>query len=203
MPQSRLIDVNTAAIKYRNAIDEGLASQNYSKVFGACYSLNALLPNAPENDGRQKYRITISDLMYARFTHYDVMITCTECKEQTKFSEIHVFELSIPMIVQIISRPKSEKSWVCPSCHSLCVLSESDMTEKTLKEPYFLRVVPKIPKRSDGILDRTNYHQQVVQWVIRFRTEWEASMAQFRDDNWQKKGSEYNDDVEEAGESTD
>lgn len=203
MPQSRLIDVNTAAIKYRNAIDQGLDSQNYNKVFGSCYAINALLPNGPEDDGRQKYRITISDVLYKKFTHYDRMITCTECSEQSIFDKVKMFDLLPPMMIKGMTTAKNERVWVCPKCNEECNLLKSDMTEKTLKEPYFIRVVPKIPKRSEGILDRAEYHQAVVRWVTMFRVEWEASMAQFRDDNWQKKGTMFDDEVADGGEGED
>ena len=186
MPQSRLIDVNTSAIKRRNEVSAGLDSRNYDKVFGALYSLNALLPDYPLEDGRQKYRITISDYLYKLFTQHKISITCMGCKKESDFKNIKVFELIPEMLEGLISQSKKDKVWLCPKCKKCNKLSESEMSETIPKEPYFIRVVPKPPKRSDGIDDRGDYDRKMIQWAWTFVQEWEASMAQFRDDNWQK-----------------
>src|SRR3990172_12154610 len=95
---SRLMDVNTSAIKRRNEVSAGLDSGNFDKVFGALYSLNALLPEMHEDDGRQKYRITISDILYRQFSKHEILITCTACTHQVKFGTVKVFELMPPII---------------------------------------------------------------------------------------------------------
>src|SRR3990172_5161010 len=95
--ESRLMDVNTSAIKRRNEVSAGLDSHNFTKVLGALYALNALLPERYEDDGRQKYRITISDSLYAKFTKHKVMITCKFCTEEYDFETIKVYELVFPL----------------------------------------------------------------------------------------------------------
>ena len=198
------MDVNTSAIKRRNEVSAGLDSKNFDKVFGALYSLNALLPECHEDDCRQKYRITISDILYRQFTQHDMLITCIACEVQSKFNDIKVFELMTSMFEGIITNHKKDKVWICPKCKVTNKLIDSEMTESSPKEPYFIRVVPKPPTRQDGILDRSTYEQKVIQWAWTFMQEWEASMAQFRDDNWQKSGEVFmGTDVPDGGEEND
>lgn len=185
--ESRLMDVNTSAIKRRNEVSAGLKSKDYDTVFGALYSLNALLPEHHEEDGRQKYRITISDTLYETFTKYPIIVNCKKCDQAINFETVKVFDLIPPMILDFINTGKTEKTWICPKCKKDNKLIEGDLLEQIPKEPYFIRVVPKPPRRQDGIQGRTSYDRKVVQWAWRFMEEWEASMAQFRDDNWQKE----------------
>jgi len=180
------MDVNTSAIKRRNEVSAGLDSHNYDKVFGALYCLNALLPEQHEEDGRQKYRITISDTLYEKFTKHVIIITCKQCQTETNFETIKVFELTPPMFIGFIAGSKTDKVWICPKCKKDNKLIDSDMLESIPKEPYFVRVMPKPPARQDGMQGRSSYDRKVTQWTWTFMQEWEASMAQFRDDNWQK-----------------
>ena len=204
MPQSRLIDVNTSAIKRRNEVSAGLDSNNYDKVFGALYSLNALLPEFLLEDGRQKYRITISDTLYKKFTIHKISIVCQSCTKEFDYQDIKVFELEPPLFEGLITGHKTDKTWLCPKCKKENKLLESEMSETVPKEPYFIRVVSKPPIRHDGIQDRSGYHRKVVQWAWTFMQEWEASMAQFRDDNWQRSDQLYTPDNEiDGGEEND
>lgn len=204
MPQARLMDVNTAAIKYRNEISAGLDSRNYDKVFGACYSLNALLPEFHEDDGRQKYRITISDMLYRVFTENLLIMKCTKCPAEFKVKDIKILEIMKVPLDRFISNTVKEKIWVCLKCKADNQLLKTEMIQNTPREPFYIRVVPKPPRRQDGIQDRSDYHRKTVQWALSFRQEWEASMAQFRDDNWQKSDQVYlpSDDID-GGEEND
>jgi len=185
--ESRLMDVNTSAIKRRNEVSAGLDSGDYPKVMGALYSLNALLPERHEDDGRQKYRITISDSLYAKFIKHTILITCKHCTKEMDFETIKVYDLIIPMFESFLSSDRSEKVWVCPKCKKDNKLRDSDMTENVPKEPFFIRVVPKPPQRGRGMQGRATYDTKFIEWAWTFMQEWEASMAQFRDDNWQKE----------------
>lgn len=103
------------------------------------------------------------------------------------FETIKVYDLVAPMFEGFLSGNQTNKIWVCPKCKKDNKLIESDMTESVPKEPYFIRVMPKPPKRGIGMQGRTTYANKFVQWAWTFMQEWEASMAQFRDDNWQKE----------------
>ena len=200
------MDVNTSAIKRRNEISAGLDSENYEKVFGACNALNALLPESVQPDGRQKYRITISDILYKKYTHHEVIVTCTECEKQFEFSKIKIFVLIAPVLIHGLNGHNKEKMWICTECKKEIKLRETNMTERTIREPYYIRVVPKPPQHTDGILDRESYRRKVTKWAWQFVGEWEASMAQFRDDNWQKKDEMYigeDNEMEDGGEDAD
>ena len=178
MPQSRLPDINTAFITYRRQVLSGLSTGKYSLTFGGLYALNALLP--------EKYRVTISSLEYEKMTRVDIFVKCTKCKKDVDYKTIQLYDLLTTPLDELITGTEKEKVWDCPDCGYTNKLSETDMTRTTLKEPYYLRVVPKPPMRKDGIMDRTKYHQMVEQWALTFLTELEERMAQFRDDNWQK-----------------
>lgn len=181
MPQSRLPDINTAFITYRRQVLSGLNSLNYDLTFGALYALNGLLP--------EKYRVTISTLEYEQKTRKDVFAICNGCKAQIDYKTIQVYTLLLKPIEQFIEQVEDEKAWDCNKCGYTNRLQQTEMIQTTLKEPYFLKVVPKPPMRKDGVMDRTKYHQKVKEWALTFLTELEERMAQFRDDNWQK-GSE-------------
>jgi len=196
------MDVNTSAIKRRNEVSAGLDSHNYSKVLGALYSLNALLPERHEEDGRQKYRITISDSLYTKFTKHEIILTCKFCTEETNFETVRVYELMVPMFEGFLSGSQTDKIWVCPKCKKDVKLTDSNMTESVPKEPFFVRVVPKPPQRGNGMQGRRSYDEKFISWAWTFMQEWEASMAQFRDDNWQKEDQVFlNTDEIDGGEA--
>lgn len=197
MPQARLIDVNTAAIKHRNEVTAGLDAKNYDKVFGALYSLNALLPENFEDDGRQKYRITISDELYRKFTENKIFATCNFCKEEINFGGVKVLNLLNTAIQLFLVNAKVSKAWVCLKCGKMNKLNKTEMTETHLREPFFIRVIPRPPTRQIGLHDRSSYHKKMTQWAWTFLQEWENGIAQFRDDNWQKGGElEFAEDID-------
>ena len=163
---------------YRRETISSLKSRNYDFTFGALYALNGLLPD--------KYRITISTIEYNKLTKQDIFVKCNNCKEETDFKAVQVFLLLMPLLESAISGNQQEKVWICPGCKHENKLLQTEMSQRVLKEPYFLKVVPKPPLRKDGLNDRSSYHRKVTQWALTFLDELETQMAQFRDDNWQK-----------------
>ena len=190
MPQARLTDVNSAAMKYRNVAIASLASQNYDNCFGSLYALNGLLP--------KEYRVVISTIEYNNMTRQDIFVTCGECGAELDFRSVQVFLVLRPLIETIISGNQYEKVWFCTACKHENKLLKTKMSQTVLKEPYFLKVVPKPPRRKDGLNDRSSYHRKVIQWAWALLDELETQFAQFRDDNWSKKGGmyeEFDDDI--------
>ncbi len=180
--QSRLPDVNTAFIKHRNGVIEGLGSRNYDKVFGSLYSWNALLPRNTNEDGTPKYRVTISNTLYNKLTEHKSEAICGHCEHETDFKKIRVFELIAPLIEGVITGNKKDKVWVCSKCKNDNKLSETIISETKLKEPYFLGVVPAPPTRRNGLSDRFHYDRRIKQWAWNFISELEEKSTQFRED---------------------
>lgn len=182
---------------YRREVLSSLNSRKYDDCFGALNALNGLLPS--------KYRVIISTDKYALKTKEAIKAICTECEQEIDYSTVSVLEVLCPLLTQAISGQKTERIWVCPSCKAENKVTQTQLIKESLQEPYFLKVVPNPPERKDGLVDRTNYHAKVSQWVWLTLGEVEAQMAQFRDDNWHKGDEmfEADNDVIEGGEEFD
>jgi len=196
MPQARLTDINTAAITYRREVISGLKAKNYSACFGSLYALNGLLP--------EEYRVKISDIIYEDKTKQDIFVKCKFCQIDQDFKIVKKFDLLLPLIKRILSSKTHEKIWVCTDCKKNNLLEQTELIQKILGEPYFLKVVPKPPERKDGLMDRATYHSKIQVWIWTFLDEIEERMAKFRDDNW-SKGDQMDEtlDLGETGEEQD
>ena len=176
--QSRLPDINTAFVKYRNIVTTHLEMQDYTACFGALYALNGLLPD--------EYRVKISTTEYNKLTRHDIFVKCNSCQVETDYSKIKVFDLIIPLIETVISGNQHEKVWLCSSCKHKNKLLKTEMRQTVLQEPYYLHVVPSPGKRRDGLNDRSSYHRKIAVWVWTMIDELEERMSMYREDNWQK-----------------
>lgn len=156
------------------------------------YAINGLLP--------EEYRVIISSLEYNELTRKDVFAVCLECEKECDFKTLEIVNLILNQLDQLIVGSSSAKCWVCPKCKYTNELVKTSLVQKVLKEPYFLKVVPKPPLRREGMNDRTSYHNKVSRWIWTMLAELESRLAQFRDDNWQKGSdltSEYDVEVDE------
>lgn len=199
MPQARLPDINAAFTKHRNEVIGSIRSQSYDNVFGALYALNALLPEEPivEETGNPKYRVVVSDIDYRNLTKPTVKCRCYHCSRDSLYDDVKVFDMLLPLDLQTTIGKKYQKSWFCPLCNKVCKIRPDDFSESSVKEPSFIGVVPKPPRRQEGLMDRSSYHRKVTQWAWTMLDELENKMAQFRDDNWTKKDSFDGDEVDE------
>jgi len=200
MPQARLPDINAAFTKHRNEVITSMKSANHDNVFGALYALNALLPEEPIDDdtGNPKYRVVVSDIEYRKLTAPTTYCTCYHCETKSNYDDVKVFDMVLPKGEQILSNIKSKKSWLCPNCKKSCFVRPDDFSETSVKEPSFIGIVPKPPRRQEGLMDRSQYQRKVTQWAWTMLDELENKMALFRDDNWTKQ-SAYNQDEEYDG----
>ena len=185
--QSRLPDVNTAFIKRRNGAEEGLASKNWDKVFGNLYSWNALLPRIKDDDGILKYRVRISDIVFEKLTAVNSEAQCTKCDVCTDYTKIKIFDMIVPLTVEILTGSKTSKEWICPACKSENSILDTDILESHFQEPYYLGVVPKPPTRKEGLSDRGAYDRKVTNWAWNFIAELEEKSTQFREDYKENK----------------
>lgn len=141
-----------------------------------------MLPDMKDESGRYKYRIIISDIEYDKLTAIKSEAQCNKCEALTDYSKIRIFDFVNPMIVGILSKSIISKVWVCSKCHTDNVITETNILETKLKEPYFLGVIPKPPRRKDGLNDRGNYSRRVTQWAWNFVNELEEASTRFRED---------------------
>ncbi len=178
MPQARLPDINTAYITYRREVLVTLKTKNYTSCIGALYALNGLLP--------EKYRVTISNQVYAEKSSQNLLVICKHCKQKIDYNKISILKVIVPLIEGLVSGQSYHKVWDCILCQKENSLDHTEMIQEVLKEPSFLQVVPRPPNRKEGMKDRTTYHNQFVIWAETLLIELEAQMAQFRDDNWHK-----------------
>jgi hypothetical protein len=179
--------VNTAFVNSRRGAIEGIGSTNWDKVFGSLFSWNALLPRMKDDDGNLKYRIRISDIEYQKLTEINSEAQCNKCEAYTDYTKIHVFDLLVPLMVQILSGEKTSKVWICPKCKDENIITETDILENHLQEPYYLGVVPKPPHRKEGLSDRGAYDRKVTAWAWNLIAELEEKSTQFREDYKENK----------------
>ena len=183
MPQARLPDINTAFIVYRREVIISLKNQNYDNCFGALYALNGLLPD--------EYRIRISTKQYEEKTDLDIKVKCPKCDAETEYKKILVSPMLMVGLEGMIIDSPNEKVWTCTGCKQNIRVTQTEMIQPKLQEPFFVKTIPKPPMHQDGLHDRSTYHKKMTQWAWTFLDELEAQMAQFRDDNWHKGDEMY------------
>jgi hypothetical protein len=180
--ESILPDVNTAFNKCRNAVEAGIAAKDWDKVLGNLYAWNALFPLHTDENGIPLYQVKVSDLAYAKLTESKSNAICPLCGQETDYDDVHIFDKTVPILMQALTKQKTIKVWICPKCHKDSKITETVITETELVEPSFLRTVPKPPKRKDGLNDRGSFDRRMTQWAYSFKGELERSSAQFRAD---------------------
>lgn len=151
-------------------------------MFRNLYSWNALLPSDQDEDGILKYRVRISDIEFEKLTSITTEAQCNKCEVCTEYNKIRIFDLTIPLLVQVITNQTTNKVWICPSCKNDNLISETNILERHLQEPYFLGVIPKPPQRKEGLQDRGKYDRKVENWASNFIVELEQKSTQFRED---------------------
>jgi hypothetical protein len=193
MPQARLPDINSAFQRLINKSLSSLESENYTACIGSLNGLNALLA--------KDYRVEINDAKYYEKITPHVYVFCTGCQKKFERNEIKMETVIVPTIDRLISEQKTEKFWICTDCQfeNRQLLTRMQKTEN--KQPQYLHVIPNPPKRRDGLMSRSTYHNNFKSWFWMFFDELQERMAQFRDDNWKRQGDIYDDDyVDTEGE---
>ena len=181
--QSRLTDVNTAVIKYRNLATAEIDDRNYGRAFGACYAINSVMP--------EKYQIKISTEEYEKITKTDIIFICNKCEKDTNKNDIKISERIGSLIQQLLIKQEKEKVWSCPNCEYENRLVTTKMKQTKFNQPHYLQVVPNPPERRDGMITRIGYHNKAEQWVWQILEELEFSLATWRDDYMKANREEF------------
>ena len=148
-----------------------------------------------EDTKNQKYRITISDIEYARIAKPSTELFCYNCDIDAEtpipYESVMMFDLLLNSTVSTITGTKYSKSWLCPHCKKPNILAKTrrlDMiAETSLKEPFYTGIMPFPPKRHSNLSDRLSYDNKFETWSYSFIAELESASARFRDDNWTKE----------------
>ena len=172
--QAELPDKNTAFIVYRRESISSWKSGRYDACIGALYSLMGLLPTT--------YRPTISTEEFDEVTHQDTLAFCTECETESNYSTAKTFEIMLPLLSNMISGQTTEKVWECSNCKKLNSINTTKFTQKILKEPFFIKVIPQPPNRESGILGRTQFTIKFSSWFWLALSSIEAQMGRYREE---------------------
>lgn len=180
---------------YRREAITNFKSKNYSLCIGSIYALNALLPD--------KYRVTISDIIYEEKTKQKLILPCPLCLKQIDYNKIVKVKTLVPTIEQFVTHTELHETWLCPECDKVSIFDQDALVKQVPKEPYFIHVVPKPPQSKDGLISRSRFFRKFTVWFWQILTELEERMAQFRDDNWQKEDDYYQEegDIIDGGET--
>ena len=193
MVTSRLIDINTAAITYRNKCLIALEKKLYKTCTGCIKTLNSLLP---EDEDDVQYRIVFDDNEYKKVINSSDKIECPKCKEEYDYNSVQFQQINLPWAEQIISQEKETTIWFCTKCDKPNRLSESVIIEDVIRKPFYSRFVPNPPINTQGLLSQINFHAEMVEWVWICLENLEDGFTRFRDDNWNK---DKNMQFDEAG----
>ncbi len=145
------------------------------------------MPRIKDDDDILKYRIRISDIEYDKLTAVNTEAQCNHCEACTDYTKIHVFDMIVPLVVEILSGNNTSKVWICPKCKLENIITDTDILENHLQEPYYLGVVPKPPTRKEGLQDRGAYDRKVTAWAWNLIAELEEKSTQFREDYKENK----------------
>lgn len=161
---------------------------DYDKIFGSLNSWNALLPDDLLEDKKTyKYRILVSDLEYEKLTKVSNEVLCNFCEKYTDYNSVQIIEIFNPLMESVLTGERKSKVWECPKCHKDNKLKNTTIVEDAIQEPYFLGVVPRYPRRKDGLQDRHEYERKVKQWAWNFIAELEEKSTAVRKDYSENK----------------
>ena len=199
--QSRLPDINTAFIKYRNEVIGAIKRLDFNQMHGSLNAINGMLPD--------QYQVTISTAKYEDLTRTDIQYLCKTCTANSKEpveipkESIRVFELYPNAMQGLLYGGIKEQVWNCPNCHTTHILKETEISVTKLQDPYFIGVVPNPPNRKQGLMDKLTFNDRTVAWGWQMLNELEHKMAKFRDDNWSRGDDlEGFDDIDTSSEES-
>ena len=195
MPQAALPDINTILITYRREVVVDLKSKRYSGVIGSLLSMNAVLP--------KEYQVEISTPKYNEAINKNILAVCKSCKEETEYVNVRTHDILLDSISSLIQNKKYDKMWKCPKCKKYNSLLKTEFVKPEPKKPYFLKIVPDVPERMDGIISTMAYHKKFEAWARNFLVELEFQMGKYRIEYKPKGDDEFDDNVHSGGEEFD
>ena len=153
-------------------------NRDYDGCKAALDDINAMLTKVNNKD----YQVQISEKKYQDLIKLEKLYKCGKCTKETPKNIVTVKKIDTSNFIRTLTNNRQETIWLCPECKADNILSKTDIVEPTLKEPYYLKVIPPAPERKDGIMDRRNYHKRFRSWARLFMKELSRSMAEYRNE---------------------
>lgn len=172
-----------------------IISDNIDGAAGALHNMNALLD--------EEHRVAVGTEIYNEIIKQQTKFECDNCTmlidEQTgkddsgepiikkvtvqnriNRTDIQVFEVLLPSLVSLVLQKKINKVWVCPNCKTEHEVLGTNIILPSTENPYYHRVVPDCPVRSDGCASRLGYRQKFHVWFYNYSEELENAMMEYR-----------------------
>jgi len=166
---------------YRRESISSWKSENYDACIGALYSLMGLLPS--------EYRPTVSTQGFEQLTNQNLLAVCKECEVKNNFASLKIHQVTLPFLSSVVSGKTTEEVWNCLECNKMNRLDSTKFIQEVLKEPYYLKILPRPPGRKEGMMGRTQFKIKFATWFWLALSSIEAQMGRYRE-NYIPKDSE-------------
>jgi len=170
-------------------------------------SLNTLLTS--------KYTIPISDEMWEIRHYIQQTRSCKHCHtkkyrtitdeegNQTKeyyearteipVKDIEIFDERLNDIVSILMNSKTRKSWICPLCEEVNLISETPCSNKKYQSNATFGVIYEKPKYSLSV--RSSYDRLCMEWLTVFLREIDMGLMAFQKEYFDQHGAGMKEDI--------
>jgi len=182
--QAKLPDINAAIVTHRNNMLHAFDDGNYSKVLLSWSAINSLLP--------EDYKVEINSRKFFRLVSENKIIICESCKKDTSYQEIHIENILLSTIQNMLTGKQYEKVWYCPKCNKENIFDQKQIKLVKFQEPYYTEVIPEPPLKQFGLSDRSSYDTKFKQWFIRALDEIESKIGKYRADYLAQEASGEN-----------
>lgn len=187
--QSKLPDLNNYWKQYHEEGKSALQKYDYEGCVNAVDCMNALMPD--------EYRLEISTAKYEELLKNNDLVCCIKCKKEYDWNIIKVMNLLLSQIESILEKSKTYKAWICLECKYENKVSESKLIKPIIKEPFYLKVIPKAPKVPAGLERRTGFNTKMSNWWHNAKVEIDHQLALIRQEY---SPDEEDPDSEDGGE---
>jgi DNA-directed RNA polymerase subunit RPC12/RpoP len=187
--QAKLPDVNAAIVRHRTLALEGFKSNASEQCIVSLESINALLPIL--EDGTS-YKVEVNTAKYKQLSQETREIKCHKCNTENLVKKVEQYDLTLDWLEQILSDQPAQRMWICTACGKSSRFNSDDITVTKKGNPYFFKVMPSPPARTNGIRGRMTFDKDFQEWFSIAMPEIESQIGIYR--------SEYakqEDDLEE------
>lgn len=129
------------------------------------------------------------------------MYACNHCHKEVQDNLITIKDLQVSVLTAILTKSKTEKTWVCINCDFLNILSETEpIHERMPDKPYYLKVVWDHPVKQFGLQGHNTFDNEFSNWFWYFMKELEYQLGLYRieyrnqHDQEMEGGEDYKDD---------
>jgi hypothetical protein len=139
------------------------------------------------------YKVEVNTEKYEQLSKETREIECAKCNTNNKLELVKQYDLELDWLEKILSESTITRMWVCDDCGKSNVFSSDDITVTKKGNPYFFKVMPSPPARTNGISGRMTYNKDFQTWFSIAFPEIESQIGIYRaeyasqnDDNLQE-----------------